>query len=28
LCSNLLISLHQGVFWPLVHVGFHQKHCF
>jgi hypothetical protein len=25
LCSNLVISLHQGVFWPLVHVGFHKK---
>jgi hypothetical protein len=25
LCSDLLIYLHQGVFWPLVHVGFHQK---
>jgi hypothetical protein len=27
-CSDLLISLHQGVFWPLVHVGFYQKSCF
>jgi hypothetical protein len=27
LCSDLVISLHQGVFWPLVHVGFHQKNC-
>jgi hypothetical protein len=27
-CSDLLISLHKGVFWPLVHVGFHQKSCF
>jgi hypothetical protein len=27
-CSDLLISLHQGVFWPLVHVGIHQKSCF
>jgi hypothetical protein len=27
-CSDLLISLYQGVFWPLVHVGFHQKSCF
>jgi hypothetical protein len=25
LCSDLVISLHQGVFLPLVHVGFHQK---
>jgi hypothetical protein len=24
-CSDLLLSLHQGVFLPLVHVGFHQK---
>jgi hypothetical protein len=28
LCSDLVISFHQGVFWPLVHVGFHQKSCF
>jgi hypothetical protein len=27
LCSDLVISLHQGVFWPLVHVGFYQKSC-
>jgi hypothetical protein len=26
-CSVLVISLHQGVFWPMVHVGFHQKSC-
>jgi hypothetical protein len=25
LCSDLVIYLHQGVFLPLVHVGFHQK---
>jgi hypothetical protein len=25
LCLDLVISLHQGVFLPLVHVGFHQK---
>jgi hypothetical protein len=25
--SDLVISFHQGVFWPLVHVGFHQKSC-
>jgi hypothetical protein len=25
LCSDLIISLHQGVFLPLVHIGFHQK---
>jgi hypothetical protein len=24
-CSDLVLSLHQGVFLPLVHVGFHQK---
>jgi hypothetical protein len=24
-CSDLVISLYQGVFLPLVHVGFHQK---
>jgi hypothetical protein len=28
LYSDLVISLHQGVFWPLVHVGIHQKSCF
>jgi hypothetical protein len=28
LCSDIVISLHQGVFWPLVHVGIHQKSCF
>jgi hypothetical protein len=27
-CSDLVLSLHQGVFWPLVHVGIHQKSCF
>jgi hypothetical protein len=26
--SDLVISLHQGVFRPLVYVGFHQKNCF
>jgi hypothetical protein len=26
--SDLVISLYQGVFWPLVHVGFHQKSRF
>jgi hypothetical protein len=25
LCSDLVISLYQGVFLPLVYVGFHQK---
>jgi hypothetical protein len=27
LCSDLVISLHQGIFRPLVFVGFHQKSC-
>jgi hypothetical protein len=27
-CSDLAISLHKGVFGPLVYVGFHQKSCF
>jgi hypothetical protein len=26
-CSDLILSLHQGVFRPLVYVGFHQKSC-
>jgi hypothetical protein len=26
--SDLVISLHQGVFGPLVYVGIHQKSCF
>jgi hypothetical protein len=26
-CSDLVISLHKGVFTPLVYVGFHQKSC-
>jgi hypothetical protein len=26
-CSDLVVSLHQGVFRPLVYVGFHQKSC-
>jgi hypothetical protein len=26
-CSALILSLHQGVFRPLVYVGFHQKSC-
>jgi hypothetical protein len=26
--SDLFLSLYQGVFWPLVNVGFHQKSCF
>jgi hypothetical protein len=28
LCLDLVISLHQGVFGPLVHIGFHQKELF
>jgi hypothetical protein len=27
-CSDLVLSLYQGVFWPLVHIGIHQKSCF
>jgi hypothetical protein len=27
-CLDLFISLHQGVFGPLVYVGIHQKSCF
>jgi hypothetical protein len=27
-CSDLVIYLYQGVFRPLVYVGFHQKSCF
>jgi hypothetical protein len=27
-CSDLVLSLHQGVFEPLVYVGIHQKSCF
>jgi hypothetical protein len=27
LCSDLVISLHHGVFLPLVLIGFHQKRC-
>jgi hypothetical protein len=26
-CSYLVLSLHQGVFGPLVYVGFYQKSC-
>jgi hypothetical protein len=26
-CSDLVLSLHQGVFGPLVYVGIHQKCC-
>jgi hypothetical protein len=28
LCSDLVISLYQGVFGPLFYVGIHQKSCF
>jgi hypothetical protein len=27
-CSDLVLSLHQGVFGPLGYVGIHQKSCF
>jgi hypothetical protein len=27
LCSDILISFHQGVFLPLVYIGFYQKSC-
>jgi hypothetical protein len=27
-CSDLVLSLHQGIFGPLVYVGIHQKSCF
>jgi hypothetical protein len=27
-CSDLVLSLHQGVFGPLVYVGIHEKSCF
>jgi hypothetical protein len=27
-CSDLVLSLHQGVFGPLVYVGIHQKSSF
>jgi hypothetical protein len=26
-CSDLVLYLHQGVFGPMVYVGFHQKSC-
>jgi hypothetical protein len=26
--SDFVLSLHQGIFRPLVYVGFHQKSCF
>jgi hypothetical protein len=26
-CSDLVLSLHHGVFRPLFYVGFHQKSC-
>jgi hypothetical protein len=27
-CLDLVLYLHQGVFRPLVYIGFHQKSCF
>jgi hypothetical protein len=27
LCPDLVISFYQGVFLPLVYIGFHQKMC-
>jgi hypothetical protein len=27
-CSDIILSLHQGVFGPLVYIGIHQKSCF
>jgi hypothetical protein len=27
LCSDLVISFYQGVFLPLIFIGFHQKRC-
>jgi hypothetical protein len=27
-CSDLVLSLYQGAFGPLVYVGIHQKICF
>jgi hypothetical protein len=27
LCSDLVISFHQGEFLPLIYIGFHQKRC-
>jgi hypothetical protein len=26
-CSDLVLSLYQGVFGPLVYIGIHQKSC-
>jgi hypothetical protein len=28
LCSDLVITFHQGVCLPLIYIGFHQKRCF
>jgi hypothetical protein len=28
LCSDLVLSLHQGVFGPLIYIVIHQKSCF
>jgi hypothetical protein len=27
-CTDLVLSLHQGVFGPLAYIGIHQKSCF
>jgi hypothetical protein len=27
LCSDLVISFHQGVFLPLIFIGFYQNRC-
>jgi hypothetical protein len=27
-CSDLVLSLHQGVFGPLIYIGIHKKSCF
>jgi hypothetical protein len=27
LCSDFVISFHQGVFLPLIFISFHQKRC-
>jgi hypothetical protein len=27
MCSDLVISLYQGIFLPLIFIGFHQKRC-
>jgi hypothetical protein len=27
MCLDIVISFHQGVFLPLIFIGFHQKRC-